>query len=754
LGEDDVRSNNGFTLLLVRGYTGTIDQIIGNAAGQLIAQPWLAIADSVGFDEVDDFGALSGGKTYAVAKVDPTYVEGGTTKHYNPDIVARKPGNTTPHTAAAWYGGQFSSRSPYGIAFQNGRFFGGFRGEATPGAANVSATPPPGTVLLNEVHLNPPTSPDDLTEYIELINPDKKIVGMSDMWLLVVSASGAGRGTITEVLDLRGMATGPNGLTFLGDGVEEDTNLWVLQTPLPHATHRDDPRAFRDDGSEDITLNFGNNFLPDDGLGVLLVRNFTGTKGQDLDGDNNGTFDVSPWTQIVDSISFGAAVDPAVPLLSFPGYTPGNLSRFYDNNAANSATAWYGGELAGGGADFTSTAYTTHWTGTFQGAASPGRYNHSTTPDTTVSLLLNELHMNPPGGDGNNEFIELISSNRQSISTNTFTILLLDVTGNDVGKVQEVWSLDGLATGTNGLLLAGSGYSAPGGLPWTGTDAIAPGTRIGSPVDMEPDDIGRGSDNGALTALLVKDFRGRVGDDLDVDDNGVLDPVTPTLIIVDSVGLREYDAGLLPPYDGKVYGGTDLTQTGYTPDNLSRLYDNLTPRSAAAWYGGDVQPTSGNSLAYDLTQRFPAGAFIGAVTPGHPNLTPNEVVDDLGDEDDDTAVNIVEAMLGMSPEVPDAHKLPKFETVSVGGVPYPALSFTRLSGGTATPPNKYVINGMTYAVQFSVDCIAWSDATQLSRTEELGGNPPLGLVVYRPTTEAFAQGQAAGRMFLRLRVYR
>ena len=33
MGDDDIRANNGFTLLLVRNFTGSIDQLIGNAAG-------------------------------------------------------------------------------------------------------------------------------------------------------------------------------------------------------------------------------------------------------------------------------------------------------------------------------------------------------------------------------------------------------------------------------------------------------------------------------------------------------------------------------------------------------------------------------------------------------------------------------------------------------------------------------------------------------------------------------------------------
>ena len=175
--------------------------------------------------------------------------------------------------------------------------------------------------------------------------------------------------------------------------------------------------------------------------------------------------------------------------------------------------------------------------------------------------------------------------------------------------------------------------------------------------------------------------------------------------------------------------------------------------STAAWYGGDIAGSTGTSLDFDAAQRFPAGTFIGEVTPGHPNLTPNQVVDDLADGDHDSAVNIIELALGMNPDVPDAHKLPATGTVSGRRCPYPVISFTRLAGGSSTPPNKYSMNGLFYTVEFSIDCVTWSDGAQLYGT--LAGEvTTLETATYRPTPAAFAEGVFAGQMFLRLRVSR
>ena len=64
---------------------------------------------------------------------------------------------------------------------------------------------------------------------------------MNDLWILVVAANASDRGMIRNILDLRGMSTGPNGLAIFADGIEEPTNPWLPF--LPASTLRDDPRV-------------------------------------------------------------------------------------------------------------------------------------------------------------------------------------------------------------------------------------------------------------------------------------------------------------------------------------------------------------------------------------------------------------------------------------------------------------------------------------------------------------------------------
>ena len=54
-------------------------------------------------------------------------------------------------------------------------------------------------------------------------------------------------------------------------------------------------------GGSDLTQDWLEN---SDNLTFLLVRGWTGAVAADLDADNNGTLDSTPWTEIVDSIAF------------------------------------------------------------------------------------------------------------------------------------------------------------------------------------------------------------------------------------------------------------------------------------------------------------------------------------------------------------------------------------------------------------------------------------------------------------------
>jgi uncharacterized protein len=90
------------------------------------------------------------------------------------------------------------------------------------------------------------------------------------------------------------------------------------------------------------------NALENGTLSLLLVKNFTGAFGADLDTNNDGTFDVTPWDAVVDSVAVndGGATDITygVPALgvSYDGlsFAPGGASRIPDGTDTDAASDW------------------------------------------------------------------------------------------------------------------------------------------------------------------------------------------------------------------------------------------------------------------------------------------------------------------------------------------------------------------------------------------------------------------------------
>jgi hypothetical protein len=733
MGDEDIGDNNGFTLLLVQNYNGTIGQDLDtNNDGVLDVNPWTAIKDSVGFDQTTGTG-----KTYAQAKLTPSIL-------YDIDNVSRTLGNTTTNSAGAWYGGDYGGNSPFSIGFQDTAarpVLGGFRGAATPGRTNLNASPTPAAILLNEVQLDPAASPDGAYEYLELINTTNTIGGMHGLTLVIADgAAGADNGKILESIDLSGLSTGPDGLMIMGDGYDTTSPYDSPLKQISPLTAREDPAG----------LDVGN--IAPNSAALFLI-----TKGAKPATESN--ISAIPAADIVDSIGFGASSNPAVPLLAV-SFAPDNFSRRPREAGSNSASVWYGGDLDSSLGDG-SLFYGPSWFGAFKGGASPGRLNHASTPSATATLVLNELNINPPNSDSNIEFLEFRALPSSAVSTNGYTLLQLDSSGSNTGTVVEAWSLDGLATGTNGLLLAGSSY--PTSVPWTGADAPAAGTAMGSPLGLDPADIAGISDNGAVSFLLVRYFTGRVGQDLDAGvgsdgspsgtaDDGNLDITPWNGAIADAAGMRLWDTSLVvPALTGRVYGGVDLSQALYTPDSIARRGDNNTANTTAAWYGGNIDGTVGTATAYVATEKFPAG-FAGLVTPGKPNVGA-PVIDDAGDEDNDGVVNLIELATNMNPAVSDAHKLPQTALLNIGGVNYPTLSHTRFTGGT-TVGQVYSTSAYRYEVQASLDLVSWTGVTELVSTTPTGDGQT-ETAVLRPETAYFNTAlSSGGKIYMRLKISR
>jgi len=701
------RTNAGFSLLLVKGFSGSALQDLDlDNDGILDATPWTSLVDSVGY----------AGLTPTYALVDLSQ------PGFQPDNISRKAGNTTGNSVAAFYGGSHVGDNPFHIGFGS-QFFGGFRGQATPGRVNLSAALPPAPLVVNEVNFNPP---GNAAEFFELKSTGSLISPAQGNSLLVVSTAAGNRGEVLHAYDLADFSTGPNGLLLMGADFENQANVI-----FPSGTVR--PETAVENGPPGFVAGD----LPDQDFAVLIATGFSGAAGTDLDADNNGVIDAGIGFTITDGFALGPLAHPAVTDLSGAGAAD-NVSR-----AGGITPGWYGGTIAGaqpGGLAYnTSGAF-----GPFLGTVTPGQGNHAAAPAVTP-ILINEANVNPPGADLNFDYVELISSGIKAQSTNDLTLLVIDTyTGADglgnVGEITRVWNLDSLATGRNGLLLLGDGYttSPPGAF----ASLKAALTATGDPVGMNADAL---ASNDSIALVLVKGFSGSLGQDLDATNDGILD-VTPWTQVVDAFvfgGTSDADFGL-----------PELSQTGYRPDNLSRggRPVDLVANSSTRWYGGAVVGATADSTAFDPTNRFDFTGSVGApaATPGFYNL--GGVLDDEVDNDLDGQVNLVEQAFATNPNLASSVKYPAVSLTQVGLQNHLAFAFSRRKGGSGTP-GDYSAGGIRYLVQTSTNLGTWAPAgagvVQASLTDD--GNGLTETVVLRLTAPV-TPGDP--RIFIRLKASR
>ncbi len=246
LGTADLTTTLGFengdnvTHMLVEGFTGTLqDDLDLNDDGFLDTQPWASVIDVVSLVR----SPYSGDKTYSMQFFGASVGPDGTFV----------PGHSFKCNAG-WQVGEFATGST-----------------DTPGAANSPMCPGP---RINELRIDQGGSDND--EYFELLTePGADLSGLS--YIVLGDSSSGGSGVIESITDLSGLSTGPSGY-FLA----AEATFTIGATPPDLVT----------------TLGFENS----DNVTHLLVRDFTGTLQEDLDTDDDGVLDVTPWSEVVDAI--------------------------------------------------------------------------------------------------------------------------------------------------------------------------------------------------------------------------------------------------------------------------------------------------------------------------------------------------------------------------------------------------------------------------------------------------------------------
>jgi uncharacterized repeat protein (TIGR01451 family) len=279
-------------------------------------------------------------------------------------------------------------------------------------------------------------------------------------------------------------------------------------------------------------------------MSLLLVQGFTGAVATDLDTNDDGVLDATPWTALVDSVAVtdlgagdqtygGVTLTP-----SFDGgaFIPGGASRIPNGTDTDAPGDWVRNEFDGAGLPgFTGTPVL--------GEA----YNTPLASNWTVPVI-NEFVANHVGTD-TNEYVEVLGG--PGVDYSSFTLLSLEGDGAPAaGTIDRATTL-----GT----ASASGY-------WT--------TGF----------INSGYENGTMSLLLVQGFTGTVATDLDTNDDGILDS-TPWAILLDSVAVNDLGVG------DQTYGGVALTPSydGGTllPGGASRIPNGADTNAPGDWMRND-----------------------------------------------------------------------------------------------------------------------------------------------------------------------
>ena len=186
-------------------------------------------------------------------------------------------------------------------------------------AASLAAAPALAQdVVINEIRIDNPST--DVLEYFELAGaPGTSLDGL---FYITIGDGSNGSGQVEEVTDL-------TGLSIPADGFFVCVNTNVTTVTSPDLVE---------------SLSFENS----DNVTHLLVSGFTGVSGDDLDTDDDGTLDVTPWTAVLDQVAL--AEELTVPPTStefFYGdviagpdgsFTPGHVFR--EDDSTGPLTHW------------------------------------------------------------------------------------------------------------------------------------------------------------------------------------------------------------------------------------------------------------------------------------------------------------------------------------------------------------------------------------------------------------------------------
>lgn len=419
--------------------------------------------------------------------------------------------------------------------------------------------------VINEIRIDQTGTDND--EYFELSGvPDATLDGLT---YVVIGDGTGGSGVVEDADDLTGLTLDANGFFVAAEGT------FTL-------------------GTADLTTSL--NFENADNVTHLLVRDWSGSSGMDLDTDDDGTLDLTPWTEIVDCVAI--LDDDAGGDLVYCGTTIGPDPGGDDMGHVFLCMAgWRIGPYD-----------------PLVGDDTPGAANDCASPP--VGVTINELRIDMPGGGDEEEFFELLGDPSEPLDGLTYLVIGDGATAS--GTIEHVTDLTGNVVGVSGYFV------------------VAQATFTIGTADLTVDLNFENSDN--VTHLVVRDFTGLDGDDLDVDDDGTLD-VTPWSEVVDCIALVADPLGGDLVYCNETVGpdGSFVPAHAFVCDDGWRIgnFDNFDKDTPGADNDCSFDPafeiycvSFPNSVSVDGAQIGWTGS--GSVAANDTTLTVADVPDNFG----------------------------------------------------------------------------------------------------------------------------
>jgi len=209
-----------------------------------------------------------------------------------------------------------------------------------------------------------------------------------------------------------------------------------------------------------------------------------------------------------------------------------------------------------------------------------------------ANLLINEIRTDEPGGDDDNEYFELKGDPLTSLHMMRYLVIGDGAEEDGSGVIEAIVSLDNRTVQADGYFVCAEDTYSLGNII-DDVDLILSGSD--NELNFENDDN--------VTHVLVANFFGRKGQDLDADDDGQFDDdFVPWLYTIDMVALvKNLDE---PPTDTEWwYGDVTVGPDGsYAPGHVYRCEPDGT------WTIGVFDPydPDANDTVHDLNPDCPA----------------------------------------------------------------------------------------------------------------------------------------------------